>query len=95
MRQEKETMEQRGVGRFVARDPYRPTQTLKEVDELLQEMDGVLDWTIHPDGQVTVEYDPDRITDALIEDSLDGVGLELEHISDRTVTAETAQVLDQ
>ena len=72
-----------GLVRFVTRDPYRPSETNEEVDELLQEMDGVIDWTIHQDGEVTVEYDSARIDDSLIEDGLAGVGLELEHVFDK------------
>jgi hypothetical protein len=72
-----------GLVRFVMRDPYRPSETNKEVDELLEEMDGVIDWTIHQDGEVTVEYDPARIDDSLIEDGLAGVGLQLKHVFDK------------
>jgi hypothetical protein len=81
----KTSVKKKGLGlvRFVTRDPYRPSETEEEVDELLQEMDGVIDWTIHPDGEVTVEYDTARIDDSLIEDGLAGVGLELEHVFDK------------
>ncbi|MEJ2207950.1 MAG: hypothetical protein P8129_02805 [Anaerolineae bacterium] len=88
MKQDTARQKNRGLARFVARDPYRPTQSVEEVDELLQEMDGVVDWAFDPGGQVTVEYDPDRINDALIEDALAGVGLQLEHISDEPQAAE-------
>jgi len=88
VKQDTDMQEPMGLARFVARDPYRPAQSVEEVDELLQEMDGVVDWAFDPDGQVTVEYDPDRINDALIEDALAGVGLQLEHISDEPQAAE-------
>lgn len=92
MKQDVETQEPRGLARFVARDPYRPTHSVEEVDELLQKMDGVVDWAFDPDGLVVVEYNPDRIDDSLIEDALAGVGLQLEHVSDEP-RADTEELL--
>jgi hypothetical protein len=46
-------------------------------------MDGVIDWTIHHSGDVTLEYDRDRISDDLIEDALSGIGFKLKHIFDK------------
>lgn len=70
------------LARFVARDPYRPPATREELDELLLKMDGVIDWTIHGQGEVTLEYDRTRISDELIEDALAGIGFDLTHIFD-------------
>jgi len=71
-----------GLARFVAQDPYRPRATEEELDELLDRVDGVLDWTIHDNGDVTLEYDSNRIYEGLIEDSLAGIGFKLHHIED-------------
>jgi hypothetical protein len=71
------------LARFVARDPYRPQATAEELDNLLLKMDGVIDWTIHDQGEVTVEYDRKRISDELIEDALAGIGFRLTHIFDK------------
>lgn len=76
-------VERIGLARFITTDPYQPSETNKKVDELLEEMDGVIDWTIDQDGEVTVEYDADRINDGLIEDGLAGVGLQLRHVFDK------------
>jgi len=77
-----------GLARFLTVDPYRPSETNEKVDELLEAMDGVIDWTIHQNGEVTVEYDADRINDGLIEDGLTGVGVRLKHVFDRPNAAE-------
>jgi hypothetical protein len=70
------------LARFVAKDPYRPRATKEELEDLLQRIDGVIDWTIHHQGDVTLEYDRKRISDELIEDALAGIGFELKHIYD-------------
>jgi hypothetical protein len=67
---------------FVARDPYRPKATNEELEDLFLKMDGVIDWTIHHQGEVTVEYDHKRISDDLIEDALTGIGFRLKHVCD-------------
>lgn len=72
-----------GLARFVATDQQRPKATEEELRDLLYKMDGVVDWTIHENGDVTVEYEPHRIGDQLIEDALAGIGFELHHIYDR------------
>jgi len=84
-----------GLARFIAKDPYRPAETEQELDELLSEMDGVLDWTIHAGGDVTVEYERHHISDDLIEEALDGLGFELTHIYDQPAVdeAEAREVL--
>jgi len=71
-----------GLARFVARDPYRPKATKEELDNLLDRVDGVLDWTIHGNGDVTLEYDSSRIDEGLIEDALAGIGFRLHHVLD-------------
>jgi hypothetical protein len=37
----------------------------------------VIDWTVHEDGDVTLEFDHDLISDELIEDALAGMGFKL------------------
>lgn len=71
-----------GLARFVAKDPERPPATEEELRDLFYQMDGVLDWTIHDNGDVTVEYESHRIGDQLIEEALEGIGFELYHIYD-------------
>jgi hypothetical protein len=77
-----------GIARFSARDPYRPACSEQELDELLSEMDGVLDWTVDAANEVTVEYDRHDISDEVIEEALAGVGFDLKHISDDPDVAE-------
>ncbi|MFN2292433.1 MAG: hypothetical protein ACK2UC_14670 [Anaerolineae bacterium] len=77
-----------GLARFVAQDPYRPRATKEELDGLLDRIDGVLDWTIHDNGDVTVEYDSSRLYEGLIEDALSGSGFKLHHIIDEPDASE-------
>lgn len=86
-----------GVAKFIAKDPYAPSATEAELDQLLGEMDGVLDWAINEDQEVAVEYDHDLINDEMIEEALSGLGLQLKHISDAPDISdeEARQVLDQ
>jgi hypothetical protein len=71
-----------GIAKFMAKDPYNPDSIKADLDELLNRMDGVLDWAITPRGEVAVEYDNDLINDEMIEDALSGIGLKLKHIVD-------------
>jgi hypothetical protein len=70
------------LARFIAKDPYTPAATEEELEDLLTRIYGVVDWTVHPDGEVTVEYNRGRISDELIEEALAGMGFELKHIFD-------------
>jgi copper chaperone CopZ len=70
------------LARFVAQDPYRPSATKKELEDLVSKVDGVIDWSVSADGEVTLEYDRKRISDELIEDALAGIGFRLKHIYD-------------
>jgi hypothetical protein len=71
-----------GLAKFIAIDPYQPEATPQELAELLSKMDGPLEWRIHPNGDVSVEYNEERINDEMIEDALKGLGFRLQHISD-------------
>lgn len=71
-----------GLARFVAQDPYRPNATKEELDGVLDRVDGALDWTIEDNGDVTLEYDAERIDEGLLEDALVGIGFKLQHIVD-------------
>ncbi len=71
-----------GLARFVAKDPYTPAATEKELEDLIPKIHGVIDWTIHANGDVTIEYDRERISDELIEEALIGIGFKLKHIYD-------------
>jgi hypothetical protein len=44
-----------GLARFVAQDPYTPAATEQELEELIPKVRGVIDWAIHPNGEVTLE----------------------------------------
>jgi hypothetical protein len=84
-----------GLARFVAQDPYRPRATKEELNELLNRVDGALDWTIHDNGDVTLKYDSDRLYEGLLEDALAGIGFKLHHIVDEpdVVEAEAEDAL--
>jgi hypothetical protein len=72
-----------GLARFIAVDHCEPRASKKELNDLLSRMDGVIDWTVHRSGGVTLEYDRDRISDDLIEDALIGIGFRLKHVFDK------------
>lgn len=71
-----------GLAKFVAKDPYTPPATEDELREFIPQIHGVTNWTIDPDGEVTLEYDESEIDDPLIEEALDGMGFKLKHIFD-------------
>jgi hypothetical protein len=77
-----------GLARFVAQDPYRPRATNDELDRVLDRVDGALAWTIEENGDVTLEYDSERIDEGLIEDALAGIGFKLHHIADEPAASE-------
>ena len=81
-----------GLAKFIAKDPHKPTATEKELEALIAEMQGIIDWTIHANGEVAVEYNRHLISDELIEEALDGVGFELKHISDKPEASEAEVV---
>jgi hypothetical protein len=83
-------MRRMGLARFVAQDPYRPRASKEELDDLLDRVDGVLNWTIHANGDVTLEYDSDRLDEGLLEDALAGIGFRLHHILDEPDAGEAA-----
>jgi hypothetical protein len=70
------------IAKFNVQDPFDPSATGDKVDEILSQMDGILDWEVQPDGDVSVKYIPDSISDRQIEAALRGMGFELRHISD-------------
>jgi hypothetical protein len=70
------------LARFVARDPYAPAATEEELEDLLAKIHGVVDWTVHSDGEVTLKYDRSIISDDLVEEALAGMGFQLKHIFD-------------
>jgi predicted TIM-barrel fold metal-dependent hydrolase len=72
-----------GLAHFTVVDPNRPAATQQEVEDLIAQMDGVLDWKILPNGDVMIDYDQRLITDPVIENALRGIGFRLHHISDR------------
>ncbi|MFN2186171.1 MAG: hypothetical protein ACK2UU_19475 [Anaerolineae bacterium] len=76
-----------GLARFVAQDPYRPNATKEELDGVLDRVDGALDWKIEENGEVTLEYDTERIDESLLEDALAGIGFKLHHIVDEPVAS--------
>jgi hypothetical protein len=71
------------LARFIARDPHTPAATEEELEDLLAKIHGVSDWTVHSDGEVTLEYDRSIISDDLVEEALAGMGFQLKHIFDK------------
>lgn len=55
---------------------YAPSTTLVRLYNILSEMDGVMDWAVNQDGDVTVEYDHNRINPKIVEQALVGIGLQ-------------------
>jgi hypothetical protein len=86
-----------GLAKFTAKDPYNPAATEEELDEIIPKIHGVIDWTVHEDGDVTLEYDRHLISDELIEDALVGMGFKLKHIFDEpdASEAEVRSALDE
>ena len=71
-----------GLVRFVARDPDEPAASAHELEGLIPKMKGVIDWMIHANGDVTVEYDHDSIAYDAIEMALRGLGFKVMHVYD-------------
>jgi hypothetical protein len=46
-----------GIARFIAVAPYKPVATEAELADLIAEMHGGIDCTIHADGDVSIEND--------------------------------------
>ncbi|HBY97839.1 MAG: hypothetical protein M5U01_31245 [Ardenticatenaceae bacterium] len=65
---------------FVANDPRN--RTVGHLENLIAELRGVTDWTLGPDGVVTIEYDDEMIGVATIEEALAGLGFRVEHVAD-------------
>jgi hypothetical protein len=78
-----------GIAKFVAIDPYAPSATEAELEDYLSRIHGVMDWTIHHNGEVTLEYDNNLINDRLIEDALAGIGFKLKHLADKPKASES------
>ncbi len=70
----------RCVARFVAIDPVTPADTRRELENLLHRFHSVFAWNICPDGEVTVEFDRTRISDAVIEEVLGRLGFAVTHV---------------
>ncbi len=70
----------RCVARFIAIDPFVPADTWCELENLMRRFHSVFAWTIHPDGEVTVEFDRTRISDTVIEEVLVRLGFAVKHV---------------
>jgi hypothetical protein len=70
------------LARFIARDPYDPEATASELEEVVPRLHGVVDWNIHADGDVTIEYFRNPVSEELIEEALGGIGYQVKHIYD-------------
>ncbi len=68
------------MARFVAIDPIVPADTRRELENLMHRFHSVFAWNICPDGEVTVEFDRTRISDAIIEEALVRLGFAVTHI---------------
>ena len=71
-----------GLTRFLAKDPYTPMATKKELEDLIPKIRGVIDWNIDPNGYVILEYNCRLIGAELIEEAIAGCGFEVKHILD-------------
>jgi hypothetical protein len=80
-----------GLARFVATDPYTPTATQAELEELLARMHGVTDCTVHSNGDVTLKYDSHMVADEVIEAALKGMGFKLHHLFDNPNIEKTGE----
>ncbi len=70
----------RCVARFVAIDPIVPVDTRYELEKLMHRFHSVFAWKISADGEVTVEFDRTRISDATIEEALGRLGFSVTHV---------------
>ena len=85
-----------GIAKFTAKDPYYSNAIVEELDELIPKIHGVIDLTVHKDGDVTLEYDRELISEELIEDALSDMGFKIQHILDKPDAnkAEARRTLD-
>jgi hypothetical protein len=65
-----------GFRKFTPINQYIPSNTLVVLYNILSEMDGVIGWAVNQDGDVTVEYDHNRINGNVVEEALAGIGLQ-------------------
>jgi hypothetical protein len=65
-----------GLAKFIATIPDELVRMDLEVTELLSRLAGALGWSVAPDGEVTVQYDPARVSDRTIIDAFRGLGFE-------------------
>jgi hypothetical protein len=70
-----------GFAKFTATDPFTPSSTIEELYNLLSDIDGIMDWAINSKGELTVEYDHNRINEMEIEQALSGLGLQLNFVA--------------
>jgi sporulation protein YlmC with PRC-barrel domain len=71
-----------GIVKFEVEEFASTADLHGELDAILTDMAGVLDWVIRQDGKVAVEYDHHLINGQIIEEALSGVGYKLKHILD-------------
>jgi hypothetical protein len=77
-----------GLAEFIAKDPYGPEAIEDELRNLVPKIHGVIDWTIHPNGDVVFEYTHNPVNDQVIEEALAGIGFEIKHIFDEPDASE-------
>jgi hypothetical protein len=71
-----------GIAKFNTNGYDRSLFREQDLDNLLDRVEGVVDWAISNHGEVTVEYDRDLICCDSIELDLAEIGLALENIYD-------------
>lgn len=64
-----------GFRKFTPNNQDVPSNTLVMLYNILSEIDGVIGWAVNQDGEVTVEYDHNRINGKVVEKALAGIGL--------------------
>ncbi len=67
---------------FIARLPYDRQESERKLSATLSEIRGITDWSIGPDGEVTVEYNHDETSSNVIEEALAGIGYMVRHVYD-------------
>jgi predicted TIM-barrel fold metal-dependent hydrolase len=71
-----------GIVKFIAKDPNDPAATRKELEGLVSKARGVVDWTLRPNGEATLEYDPHQTNVEILEEALTRLGFQVKPIAD-------------
>lgn len=70
-----------GYAKFASINPIYSLGTIDLIYDLLDELDGIMDWAADRNGELVVEYDHNRIKEDVIEKALSGTGFQLKSVS--------------